>query len=92
MLLPFQAIYEGKSSVSCPKNTAKCHDKATAAGFQFEYSGNQTYWSTHRTMQSLVNDIITPYFSEQKAKLGLPETQKAIWQIDVWSVHRLQEF
>jgi hypothetical protein len=43
-------------------------------------------------MKSLVNDIIAPYFSEQKKKLGLPETQKSIWQIDVWSVHGSQEF
>lgn len=92
VLLPFQAVHEGKSSVSCPKKSAKSYNKATAAGFKFEYSGNQTYWSTQKTMKSVVNDIIAPYFSEQKQKLGLPETQKAIWQIDVWSVHRSQEF
>jgi hypothetical protein len=92
VLLPFQAVYEGKSSVSCLKKSAKCHAKASAAGFHFEYSGNQTYWSMQKTMKSLVNDIIAPYFSEQKKKLGLPETQKSIWQIDVWLVHRSQEF
>jgi hypothetical protein len=43
-------------------------------------------------MRSLVDDIIVPYFSEQKQKLSLPETQKSIWQIDTWSVHRSQEF
>lgn len=92
VLLPFQAVYEGKSSVSCPKQSAKCHTEATDAGFRFEYSGNHTYWSTQKTMRSLVDDIIAPYFSEQKKKLGLPETQKSIWQIDVWSVHRSKEF
>jgi len=92
VLLPFQAVYEGKSAVSCPKQSANCHTQATNAGFQFEYSGNQTYWSTQKTMRSLVDDIIAPNFSEQKEKLGLPETQKLIWQIDVWSVHRSKEF
>jgi hypothetical protein len=48
MLLPFQAVYEGKSSVSCPKKSANQHAEATAAGFHFEYSGNQTYWSTQK--------------------------------------------
>lgn len=43
-------------------------------------------------MRDLVDNIIAPYFSEQKAKLGLPEMQKSIWQIDVWSVHRSREF
>jgi len=35
-------------------------------------------------MRSLVDGVITPNFSEQKEKLGLPEMQKSIWQIDVW--------
>jgi hypothetical protein len=84
VLLPFQAVYEGKSTVSCPKQLANCHTQATNAGFRFEYSGNQTYWSTQKTMRSLVDDVIAPYFSEQKERLGLPEMQKSIWQIDVW--------
>jgi hypothetical protein len=40
----------------------------------------------------LVDNIIKPYLSKQKAKLGLPESQKSMWQIDIWSVHRSQEF
>lgn len=87
VLLPFQAVYDGKTSTSCPKKDTKNHTEAGAAGFRFEYSGNSTYWSTQKTMESLVNNIIAPYFASQKRKLGLPETQKAIWQIDVWSVH-----
>jgi len=43
-------------------------------------------------MRSLVDGVITPNFSEQKEKLGLPEMQKSIWQIDVWSVHHSKEF
>jgi hypothetical protein len=43
-------------------------------------------------MHSFVEKILVPYLSEQKAKLGLPESQKSIWQIDVWSVHRSKEF
>jgi hypothetical protein len=38
---------------------------------------------THLSKKS----ILVPYLSEQKAKFGLPESQKSIWQIDVWSVH-----
>jgi hypothetical protein len=43
-------------------------------------------------MHLLVDNIIAPYFAKQKAKLGLPLSQKSIWQIDVWSVHRSAEF
>jgi len=38
-------------------------------------------------MHALVDEIIAPYFAAQKAKLGLPDSQKSTWQIDVWSVH-----
>jgi hypothetical protein len=93
VLLPFQAIYMGKSKRSCPDKSARSYYNATqTAKFRFEYSNSNTYWSTQQTMRDLVDNIIAPYFSEQKAKLGLPESQKSIWQIDVWSVHRSKEF
>jgi hypothetical protein len=91
-LLPFQAIYQGYSSRSCPSESAPDYDVATAAGFRFEFSKTKTYWSTHKTMHSFVEKILVPYLSEQKAKLGLPESQKSIWQIDIWSVHRSKDF
>lgn len=91
-LLPFQAIYQGYSSRSCPTESAPDYDAANAAGFRFEYSKTKTYWSTHETMHSFVEEILVPYLSAQKVKLGLPESQKSIWQIDVWSVHRSKEF
>ncbi|KIK80134.1 hypothetical protein PAXRUDRAFT_159480 [Paxillus rubicundulus Ve08.2h10] len=43
-------------------------------------------------MKSLVNNIIAPYFDTEKDMLGLPPSQEAIWQIDVWSVHHSQQF
>jgi hypothetical protein len=91
-LLPFQAIYQGYSAKTCPSPSANDYNAANAAGFRFEFSKSKTYWSTQETMRLLVDHIIAPYFSKQKAKLGLPKDQKAIWQIDVWSVHRLEEF
>ncbi|KZP29506.1 hypothetical protein FIBSPDRAFT_716960, partial [Athelia psychrophila] len=96
VLLPFQAVYGGKTNGSCPEKSAKNHDKATEAGcdtgVQFTHSGNKTYWSTHKTMHDLVDNIIAPYFERQKKALKLPTSQKSIWQIDVWSVHRSAEF
>jgi hypothetical protein len=92
VLLPFQAVYMGKSTRSCPNKSANSYDEAQTAGFCFKFSGTGTYWSNAKTMRSFVNDILAPYFAEQKRTIGLPPSQKCIWQIDVWSVHRSKDF
>lgn len=91
-LLPFQAIYVGKTDRSCPSKSAPHYDDLIGAGMRLEYSGTKTYWSNQRTMRLWVDHILAPYFEEEKTKLGLPESQKALLQIDVWAVHRSQEF
>lgn len=91
-LLPFQAIYHGLTSKSCPSTTAPCYDEAIAAGFRFEFSGTKTYWSNQKTMREFVDNILAPYFENSKKKLNRPPEQRCIWQMDVWSVHRSLEF
>lgn len=91
-MLPLQAIYQGYSKVSRPSPSAPNYENCMNAGFHFEYSDMKTYWSTHGTTHSLVDEIIAPYFEQRKKELGLPQTQKSVWQIDVWSVHRSEEF
>ncbi|KAI0691350.1 hypothetical protein C8T65DRAFT_531874, partial [Cerioporus squamosus] len=91
-LLPFQAVYQGKTYASTPKKNAPFYDESIAAGFRYEYGTESSYWSTQRTMVCLVDDIIAPYYASQKDRLGLPQKHKSIWQIDVWSVHRSEEF
>ncbi|KII82686.1 hypothetical protein PLICRDRAFT_59034, partial [Plicaturopsis crispa FD-325 SS-3] len=91
-VLPFQAIYSGYTERSCPNRSARNYGEAESAGFCFECSETDNYWSTQKTMRSFVDKILAPYFSSQKQKLGLPQTQKSLWQIDVWSVHRSDEF
>lgn len=91
-LLPFQAIFFGKTAESCPQHSARNYDRAVLLGFKFEPSRSKTYWSTQATMVLLVTDIIAPYFDRQKKELGLPNSQCAMWMIDCWSVHRSQEF
>ena len=78
VLLPFQTIYMGKSNRSCPDKSARSYDETQTVKFCFEYSNTRTYWSTQQTMHDLVDHIISPYFSEQKEKLGLLESQKSI--------------
>ncbi|KAG6850928.1 hypothetical protein C0991_009934 [Blastosporella zonata] len=62
------------------------------AGFLLEYSNTATYWFNQDTMQNFVDKILAPYFEAQKCKLHLPPSQKSLWSIDVWSVHRSLSF
>jgi hypothetical protein len=91
-LLPFQAIYQGYSTKTCPAASAKDYDAAKAAGLQFEFSKSKTYWSTQETMCTFIDEMLMSYLSKQKVRLGLPKSQKSIWQIDVWSVHCSEQF
>ncbi|KAF8234198.1 hypothetical protein L208DRAFT_1262742, partial [Tricholoma matsutake] len=91
-LLLFQAIYEGLRNRSLSESSTLNHNKVIKAGFLLEFSGTKTYWSNQQTMQSFIDNILTPDFDVEKVKLNLPPHQKALWQIDVWSVHRSKEF
>ncbi|KIJ90508.1 hypothetical protein K443DRAFT_49010, partial [Laccaria amethystina LaAM-08-1] len=104
-ILPFQAVYQGKTKLSLPVATSPNYNNAMKAGFKLEFSGTKTYWSNQKTigmltvtffgpslMRAFVNDILVPYFNRRKAELRLPIEQKSLWQIDVWSVHRSEEF
>ena len=91
-ILPFQAIYRGSTKISLPSAASPHYKDAMAAGFLLEFSGTKTYWSNHKTMHTFVDNILAPYFAHRKIELGLPPEQKSLWQIDVWSVHRSEEF
>ncbi|KAJ7210221.1 hypothetical protein C8J57DRAFT_987678, partial [Mycena rebaudengoi] len=91
-LLPMQAVFCGKTSASLPRPGSRGYADAESLGFKFESSMNSKYWSTQRTMQTLVTDIIAPYFDKMKKELNLPSTQCSIWKIDCWSVHRSTQF
>ncbi|KAG8917045.1 hypothetical protein FRC01_002695 [Tulasnella sp. 417] len=43
-------------------------------------------------MQHYVSHIAVPYFRRKIKELGLPESQRCILYLDVWSVHRSAEF
>jgi hypothetical protein len=87
-VLPFQAIYFGKTKDSCPSPSSPCYSETQAAGFHFNLSRTKTYWSNHQTMHEFVDNVLAPYFDNAKAAAGQPPAQKMLWQIDVWSVHQ----
>ncbi|KAG8726118.1 hypothetical protein FRC12_023690 [Ceratobasidium sp. 428] len=91
-LLPFQAIYAGKSDRSVPGSDSPGWSEAQRLGFLLEHSNTGTYWSTFETMCNWVTKVLAPYFEAQKAKHGLSADQRCMIQLDCWSVHRSAQF
>ncbi|KAJ7300822.1 hypothetical protein DFH08DRAFT_644071, partial [Mycena albidolilacea] len=87
--LPMQAVFQGKTTGYCPSPDAARYEEAIELGYVMLPSG---YWCTQATMCLLANDIIAPYFDATKAELGLPQSQFSIWLIDLWTVHKSNEF
>ncbi|KAG8921912.1 hypothetical protein FRC01_014745, partial [Tulasnella sp. 417] len=91
--LPFQAVYSGKDPRrSLPRAESPGHRELTAAGHRFDVSGTSSYWATQATMRSYITHVAAPYFKRRKGELGLPSSQRCLLYIDVWSVHRSNEF
>ncbi len=92
-VLPLQAIYQGKTNRSLPNENSPEYQLAASEGnIKFEFSGTSTYWSNQITMRKFVDEILAPYFEKVKIELKRPPHQKSLWLIDVWSVHRSEEF
>ncbi|KZS96601.1 hypothetical protein SISNIDRAFT_387678, partial [Sistotremastrum niveocremeum HHB9708] len=91
-VLPFQAIFAGKTDASCPSKNSPFYAKAMEYGFQFIPSGiSGNYWSNQQTMRLLIIHIVAPYFFKQRKRVG-DDSQPCILQLDCWSVHRSEEF
>ncbi|KAF6760603.1 hypothetical protein DFP72DRAFT_764170, partial [Ephemerocybe angulata] len=91
-VLPFQSIYEGKTEKVVPSASAPYRRECDEIGCCFEHSRSSTYWSNQLTMKLFVEKILAPYFDRQRERLGLPSASMALWTIDVFSVHRSEEF
>ncbi|EUC59566.1 DDE superfamily endonuclease, partial [Rhizoctonia solani AG-3 Rhs1AP] len=91
-LLPLQAIYQGASNASLPHPSAPGYAEAMAYNVSFVASMTATYWSTLQTMKDYVIMILVPFFQRMISTHQLPDDQRCIWQIDVWSVHCSAKF
>jgi hypothetical protein len=83
-----QVIYHGKTYQSLPP-VHPCQ-RSKSAGWHLTSTSN--HWSNLVTMKAMVTNIIEPYGNATAARLGLPDTQKVWWIIDVWSVHVSEAF
>lgn len=91
-VLPFHAIYAGKSPCSLPASKAPGYSDCQQLGCLLDFSDTDTYWSTFGTMCRWVTDCLVPYFVSQRVQHSLPKTQQCILQIDCWTVHRSTRF
>ncbi|KAF7344777.1 DDE superfamily endonuclease [Mycena venus] len=90
--LGFQGVYVGSTPRSRPDPKARGCQELANVGCKFVSSATNTHWSNQQTMRDLVTDIIAPYLKAEKERLHLPPTQKGLWELDLWAVHRSAEF
>lgn len=85
-LLPLQLIFQGKTGRCLPPSSPA----STAAGFHLTYTDN--HWSTQEAMKQYVHEVIVPYSKAKMQEFSLPDSSKIVLVLDVWSVHKSEEF
>lgn len=84
--LPLQLIFQGKTPRCLPNETLG----SLAANFHLTFSEN--HWSNQKTMQEYVENVIVKYANRCVDKHGLHADAKIILVLDVWAVHKSEEF
>jgi hypothetical protein len=85
-MLPLQLIFQGK--------TAACHPPATEASVEahVHLTHSDNHWSNQTTMQEYVREVIVPYAERCAAEHTLPRDSHIVLVLDVWAVHKSEEF
>ena len=85
-LLPLQLIFQGK--------TVACHpaasDASQAAYVHITHSEN--HWSNQETMRQYITEVLMPYADRRILEHTLPADSHVILVLDVWAVHKSEEF
>jgi hypothetical protein len=85
-LLPLQLIFQGKTPRCLPSATPA----SIAAQVHLTYSDN--HWSSQATMQQYISEVIMPYAQKKIEEHRLRLDSKIILVLDVWAVHKSEEF
>ena len=85
-LLPLQLIFQGKTTRSLPPSTVD----VVASRAHITFSDN--HWSNQRTMKEYVEQVILPYSEMCIERYKLDADACIILVLDVWSVHKSEEF
>ncbi|KZT56375.1 hypothetical protein CALCODRAFT_406204, partial [Calocera cornea HHB12733] len=94
-LLPFQSIWKGSTNRSLPFSNDHSNpllQEAVEQGHIFTLSHSATYWTNFHTLKLFVNTLLVPYFERQNKNHSRPSHASCLWIIDVYSVHRSEEF
>ena len=90
ILLLFQFIYMGKSAQSCPVSEELQCNPDSQISLQILQYWHLLVYTANYARPCWQHHCAVLLWTEIQA--GLPESQKSIWQIDVWSMHRSKEF
>jgi len=85
-LLPLQLIFAGKTERCLP--AASFASKAARA--HITHSPN--HWSSQQTMQQWITEVLMPYADRCIRQHQLDADAKIILVLDVWAVHKSEEF
>lgn len=85
-LLPLQLIFQGKTARSLPPSTPS--SIASLAHLTF----SENHWSSQATMQQYISEIIMPYAETCIQQHRLHSDAKILLVLDVWAVHKSEEF
>jgi hypothetical protein len=85
-LLPLQLIFQGKTTACHPPFT----DASTEAFVHLTHTEN--HWSNQTTMQEYVRAVIVPYAERCAVEHTLPRDSHIVLVLDVWAVHKSEEF
>lgn len=85
-LLPLQLIFQGKTERCLPTATAS----SKAARVHITCSPN--HWSSQQTMQQWITEVLLPYVERCISTHRLRSDANVILVLDVWAVHKSEEF
>jgi hypothetical protein len=85
-LLPLQLIFQGKTPRCLPDSTP------ASVASQFHLTFSENHWSSQATMQQYISEVIMPYVQRKIDEHRLRADSKIILVLDVWAVHKSEEF
>lgn len=85
-LLPLQLIFQGKTDACHPST----NDAARKAQVHLTHSEN--HWSNQATMQQWIDEVLVPYRDRRIVEHNLPAESHIVLVLDVWTVHKSEEF
>jgi DDE superfamily endonuclease len=85
-MLPPQLIFQG--------TTVQCHPPLTAAAEDafVHLTHSENHWSNQETMQQYIREVIVPYAERMQLKHTLQNKSHIVLVLDVWAVHKSEEF